>query len=226
MKYTDKIIEYFNDMPDGKVVVANELFQNCFKKVGDDAFFRSMERLSDRGSIVRIGKGLYIKASDADRDREEILLNYFFGDNNDSGMFIGYKLYNKYSITNADTDKIELYSSVIRGDSMHVDNIYVRKPPVELNFENARIIEALEIMANYRSIDGLDKHMFAKFVKQFVRGYNDEVAEDVVRSMKYKKSTIAFLKKVLDLYNIPNSLEQFLSSATNYNIPTVQKLVR
>ncbi|MGN0317570.1 MAG: hypothetical protein ACI4E1_06470 [Lachnospira sp.] len=226
MKYTDKIIKYFEELPEGTVVVANELYEQLFSRVGEDAFFRNMERLSAKGLIERIGKGLYIKASDADKDKEEMLLNYFFGNDNDSGMFIGYRLYNKYSLTDVKSDRIELYSQVIRNNSMHIGNIYVKKPAVELNFENTRIIEALEIMADYDNIEGLDKHKFARFVKQFSRGYDDSAAVEVIRSMRYKKCTIAFLKKILDMYKVKNSLSQFLSYASDYKTPTVQKLVR
>lgn len=226
MKYTDKIIDYFETIPDGTVVVANELFEKNFSRVGEDAFFRNVERLAHKGIIERIGKGLYIKASDAEKDKEELLLNYFFGNNNDSGMFIGYRLYNKYSLTSVKSDKIELFSQVIRNNSMCIGNICVKKPQVELTFANTRVIEALEIMTNYDNIDGLDKHKFARFVKQFARGYDDNAAVEVIKNMRYKKCTIAFLKKTLDMYKVENSLSQFLSHASDYKIPTVMKLAR
>ena len=41
--------------------------------------------------------------------------------------------------------------------------------------------------------------------KQFARGYDDEAAVTVLRSMKYKKRSIAFMKKVLDTYKVPNT---------------------
>lgn len=44
--------------------------------------------------------------------------------------------------------------------------------------------------------------------------------------MKYKKSTIAFMKKILDMYKTQNSLQQFLSYASDYKIPAVQRIAR
>lgn len=56
--------------------------------------------------------------------------------------------------------------------------------------------------------------------------YNDEAAVNVLLHMKYKKSTIAFMKKILDMYKTPNSLQQFLSYASDYKIPAVQRIAR
>ena len=48
------------------------------------------------------------------------------------------------------------------------------------------------------------------------KSYNDEAAVNVLLHMKYKKSTIAFMKKILDMYKTQNSLQQFLSYASDY----------
>ena len=42
--------------------------------------------------------------------------------------------------------------------------------------------------------------------------------------MKYKKSTIAFMKKMLDMYKVENSLQKYLSDASRYKVPPVQRL--
>ena len=226
MKYRDKLIKYFDDAPEGAVIVANDMYENGFTKMSHDAFFRAVERLCDDGIIIRAGKGMYIKAEDKDKNMEELLLNYFFGENNDNGLFIGYRLYNKYMISEHKSDKIELYSNVLRARTCEVGNISVKRPGVELDFENAKIIEALEIMQNYYNIEELSKPKFARFARQFTKNYNDDAAVYVLNHMKYKKSTIAFMKKVLDMYKIPNSLQQYLSYASDYKVPAVQRVAR
>jgi len=226
MKYRDRILEYFDNITDGTVVVVNDLYEKGFEKMGQTAFFRAVERLASDGEIIRVGKGLYIKKSDADKNRTELLLNYFFGEDNSRGMFTGIHLYNKYSLTGVKSDNIELMSVMCKGSTCHIDNIIVRRPGVELNFENTRVIEALEILQNYGEIPQLDKNKFARYAKQYARGYNDESAVEVLNNMKYKKRTIAFMKKILDMYKVPNTLSQFLSNASDYKIPTFYKLAR
>lgn len=223
MKYREKIIEYFNGLPAGSVVAANRLYAESFSKMSETAFFKALERLAKQGILERTGKGLYRVAS---ADRDDAVLNYFFGENNDSGMYIGQKLYEKYGLSHADSQEIFLYSNRIAKATCNVGNIHVKRAEVELSYENARVIEALEIMQNYSKIEALNKARFARFAKQFAKGYRDEAAVYVITHMKYKKSTIAFMKKVLDMYKIPNSLQQFLSYASSYRVPAVQRLAR
>ncbi len=161
-----------------------------------------------------------------DSKNTELMLNYFFGENNDNGMYIGQKLYVKYGITDVTSDDIMLYSNIISKATCNVGNIHVKRVDVELTYENTKIIEALEIMQNFDSIEGLNKARFARFAKQFSKVYNDEAAVYVITHMKYKKSTIAFMKKVLDMYKVPHSLQQFLSHSSKYKVPPVQRVSR
>ena len=171
MKNRDKILDYFDNVADGTIVSANDMYEHGFERMNQEAFFRAVERLSDEGEIIRVGRGMYIKKSDAQGDITE-------------------------------------------------------RPAVELDFDNTRIIEAMEIFQNYFDIPELDKTKFARYAKQFAGGYDDEAAVTVLRSMKYKKRSIAFMKKVLDTYKVPNTLSQFLSNASHYKVPTFNKLAR
>lgn len=195
------------------------------------------EKKADSGSRddeATCSKGLDSKSRDSedvcskglDSKNTELMLNYFFGENNDNGMYIGQKLYVKYGITDVTSDDIMLYSNIISKATCNVGNIHVRRVDVELTYENTKIIEALEIMQNFDSIEGLNKARFARFAKQFSKVYNDEAAVYVITHMKYKKSTIAFMKKVLDMYKVPHSLQQFLSHSSRYKVPPVQRVSR
>ena len=77
MKYRDKLIKYFEEAPEGAVIVANDMYEKGFTKMSHDAFFRAVERLCDDGIIVRAGKGMYIKAEDKDKNQEALLLQPF-----------------------------------------------------------------------------------------------------------------------------------------------------
>jgi len=226
VKNRDRIINYFNSLPDSSVVAVNSLYEEKFTKMSQEAFFRAVERIAKDGLITRLSKGLYVREIEEGLSKEDVLLNYFFGEENDSGMFIGMRLYNKYSLTSKKSDIIELYSNKIKTNISKIDNLVIKRPFVDLDFDNTRVIEALEILQNYYDIPELNKLKFARYVKSFARGYNDEAAVIVVDNMKYKKSTIAFLKKILDMYKVENSLQRYLSYASDYKVPTVQKLAR
>ena len=54
-------------------------------------------------------KGMYVKAG-SPKEAQEAVLNYYFGENNDNGMYIGYHLYHKYGIT--EEKKVMLSNSI------------------------------------------------------------------------------------------------------------------
>lgn len=226
MKHKDEIIDYFDGLQSMKLVVANKLYYEKFHKMSEGAFFKALERLVNQGFLIRVAKGLYIK-SEEQLDKvqmEQAVLDYFFGENNDNGMYTGYRLYMKYAITDADDGKIELYSNAVNKDSINIGRIHIRRVSIELSYDKTKILEALEIFQNYRRIKDLNKHHFARYARNFALSYKDDIATYVIDNVKYKKNTIAFMKKVLDMYKIDNTLGQYLSYASKYNIPTVMKL--
>lgn len=232
MKYRDKLIEYFSNIDENSVVSANRLYEEHFARMTECSFFKAVERLAKDGIIVRVGKGMYSPAGKRDEDNEEgisseeAILNYYFGENNDNGMYIGYRLYNKYGITHVRKDSIELFSNVIEKGTSNNGNVHVKKIAIKLDFENTKVLEALEILQNYYNIEELSKPKFARYARQFARGYHDEAAVYVIENIKYKKSTIAFMKKILDMYKVENSLGQFLSYASKYKVPAVARVAR
>ena len=191
--------------------------------MSEAAFFKALERLAKSGIIQRVAKGMYMKSASSKGDD---VLNHFFGENNDNGVYIGTRLYNKYGISDVTSDEIWLYSNSIKNETCNIDNIHVKKADIELDYENARVIEALEILQNYYKIENIDKYKFARFARQFAIGYNDERAVYVLEHMKYKKSTIAFMKKILDMYKVENSLQKYLSYASRYKVPPVQRIAK
>ncbi len=229
MKNKDKIIQYFEELPEGAIVSASKVYGEYFSKMSEASYFKALERMVKEGILVRPAKGMYCLSNIDGKNNEnddDSMLNHFFGEDNDNGMYIGYKLYAKYGITDVRSDEIMLYSNIISKNVCNVGNIHVKRIDVELNYENARVIEALEIMQNYNDIEGLNKYKFARFAKRFAKNYDDEAAVYVLSHVKYKKSTIAFLKKVLDMYKISNTLGRFLSCASKYKVPPVQRIAR
>ena len=127
-------------------------------------------------------------------------------------MYIGYHLYHKYGITEEKSDVVELYSNKMTKQTANIGNIHVKRTTIVLNYENTRGVEALEILEH--------------FARQFATGYQDAAAVYVIENMKYKKRTVAFMKKILDMYKMENSLGQFISFATRYRLPAVQRVAK
>jgi len=219
-----KIEEYVDGLDNEDIIFISKLYSEKFSKYSEGAFFKIMERMVKEKKLVRLSKGIYFKNSENYTYNVDTILNYYFGENNDNGMYIGYQLYSKYGISEAIKDYFELYSTIVDQDKKNIGNIAISKVPMELNYDNTRIIEAFEILQNYDSIEKFSKEKFSIYARQFALGYNDESALRVLEKMKYKKSSIAFMKSILDMYRVNNSLGKYLNCASKYKIPKVSKV--
>ena len=170
MKYRDKIIAYLDTIEPGTVLNLNGLYEKQFYKMSQAAFFKAMERLVTDGILLRAAKGMYVKAG-SPKEAQEAVLNYYFGENNDNGMYIGYHLYHKYGITEEKSDVVELYSNKMTKQTANIGNIHVKRTTIVLNYENTRVVEALEILEHFDEIEGLNKHKFARYARQFATGF-------------------------------------------------------
>jgi len=219
-----KIEEYIDGLGTEEIIFISKLYSEKFSMYSEGAFFKIMERMVKEGKLVRLSKGIYFKNTENYAYNENLILNYYFGENNDDGMYIGYHLYNKYGISDVIKDYYELYSAIVDQDKKNIGNIAIYKVPMELNYDNTRIIEAFEILQNYQNIENLNKEKFSKYARQFALGYHDDSAVRVLDKMKYKKSSIAFMKSILSMYNVDNSLDKYLNCASKYKIPRVLKV--
>ena len=233
MSCKGRIEEYFEQLPKGEIVLASRLYGEKFVDCSETSFFKTMERLVQSGFLKRISKGIYTKQVEYQEDvidnqdsksNADVVLNHYFGENNDNGMFIGYHLYFKYGISNAKKDMIELYSNILSQENKNIGNINIHRVDIELSYDNTKVIEAFEILQNYETIDKMNKNKVAKYLKQFARGYSNESTVLVLSRMKYKKSTIAFMRRILDMYGVDNTLSSYLSCASKYKIPKVAKV--
>ena len=84
-----------------------------------------------------------------------------------------------------------------------------------------RAIEQLEILENYDEIEDIDKNSLIRLYRTIAEEYFDEVFITVLRNMKYKKRTIAYLERILNTRKVDNTLSKFLNKTPKYKIPLV-----
>ncbi|MGN0407667.1 MAG: hypothetical protein ACI4EJ_05370 [Bacteroides sp.] len=219
MEYKQRLQDYIKNMETDDIIFVSSLYEEHFSDVPDGAFFKMVERMTKEGLLMRVSKGIYAKPEATEEQVENGVLNFYFGENNDAGMYIGLKLYNKYNLTSVTDDTRTLYSNLTYQDRKIIRNVTIYRCPVELTYDHAKIIEILEVLEHYKDIPKLDKKQFARFLVQMSKAYDDESARQVLGVMKYRKSTIAFLKSVLDEYKVPNTMSVYLNKASKYRIP-------
>lgn len=81
----------------------------------------------------------------------------------------------------------------------------------------------MEILEHYDEIEDIDKNSLIRLYRTIAEEYSDKVFITVLRSMKYKKRTIAYLEKILNSRKVENTLTQFLNKTSKYKIPLVEE---
>ena len=220
--YIETIIEH---EPENKLLEASALYSQSFSTIPEMTYYKTLERMCKKGSLVHLTKGLYYRPKNTRFGTvpisEKDIVEHYIQD--DQGIVVGYRLFNQKGLTTQISKRVEVLSSAVSGKKKNIHNVYVMNISISLTPETIPIIETLEILQNYKSIEDINNTALAAYMKDFAIEYSDETTVYVLKNRKYKKSTIAFLESFLNHFKVENTLNQFLSSLSSYNIPDMEE---
>lgn len=211
----------FKKYKKNELIIASRLYKEEFSLLlSESSFYKIIERLKNKGILARVSKGIYVMPKEGEFGiipitEEDIIDDYI---ENKKGMVIGYRLYNRLKLTTQIPFYFEIYSSKITEKCKTIKNVTIKYVDLEFTDEVKRLVEYLEVLENFTFIEDINYVQFIKFTEKFIKNYNDFVLEKVLKELKYKKSTIAFLNSILDYYNIDNNIKKYLSAFSNYKI--------
>lgn len=221
-KYIESVIE---QEPENKLLEASALYERSFGTVPEMSYYKTLERMSKQGTLVHLTKGIYYRPKKSRFGSvpisENDIISHYTSDGR--GVVIGYRLYNRKGLTTQVSKRVEVLSSALSEQKKNVSNVCVTNCSVDLTADTIPVIEALEILQNYRSIEDVNKGALAAYMAGFTKIYSDHAAVYVLKNRKYKKSTIAFLESFLNHLGIENTLNQFLSVLSSYAIPEMEE---
>ena len=224
--YAEQIRKVIEHMPYYQIFVASELKKSALMTIPEAIFYKTLERLVQHKNLVHLTKGLYYRPYIKDGRiipiSEEKIVDYYVADNN--GARIGCGVLVEKGIMSDQERRIQLLSNRLVENQKTIGNISVQKAQIEFDESVIAVIQALEILQNVGDINKIDKKRFVAHMREFAQNYSEETNEYVLSMRKYKKSTIAFLKELLDWFGVYNSLEEHLSPLSKYKIPTVEEL--
>ena len=223
-KLTNKVCELIEKEPMQQLIFASSLYQQISSEVSEALYYKILERMTKRGTLLRLARGIYYrplcnKFGTVPFGEKEILQHFV---SNGKGVVIGYRLYNRLGLTTQVGKNAEAYTNLIEGEEKTVGSVHFRKLNLFLTKEMASVIEVLEVLENYFKIEDLNKEAFGKFMREFCAQYSDEAVQNVLAHIKYKKSTIAFLKCFLDYFGVENTLNKYLSPLSVYRIADME----
>lgn len=222
--YSKKIEDVILTLQSDKLFIAREMYDNHFKDIPQLTYYKTLERLSQKGIIKHLTKGVYYRLEKTETEEQNInedIVRYYT--ENGCGVVIGEKLYNRIGIAKEAGEKTEVLSTRLKEEKKNICDVEIKKLNLDLNKETARMIKMLDIMQNCEKINPLNKKTLMRYLAYYCQLYSDEAANYVIKNKKYKKSTIAFLAEILDKFEIKHSLNQYLSSLSKYRIPVLEK---
>ena len=223
--YANYIETIIGHEPENKLLEARTLYNQSFSTIPEMTYYKTLERMCKKGFLVHLTKGLYYRPKNTRFGTvpisEKDIVDHYIKDN--QGIVVGYRLYNQKGLTTQISKRVEILSSAVPGKEKNIHNVYVMNISISLTPETIPIIETLEILQNYKSIEDVNNTALAAYMKEFAIEYSDEATIYVLKNRKYKKSTIAFLESFLNHFQVKNSLNQFLSSLSSYNIPDMKE---
>jgi hypothetical protein len=115
-------------------------------------------------------------------------------------------------------------SSTIENLTKTIRNVVVHQVQIDYTEDVKNMIHSLEVLQNYYNIQDINNLSFINFTKKLADLYEEEAFKKVISAINYKKSTIAFLREILNFYGVKNNLNMYLSSMSEYKYPKMEEL--
>ncbi|MBR5923179.1 MAG: type IV toxin-antitoxin system AbiEi family antitoxin domain-containing protein [Clostridia bacterium] len=212
---------------ENELIIASKLYkEELSNQITEAAYYKTLQRMCEAGELVKIAKGTYHlpkvgKYGIVPPSEKEIIAAFT---ENKTGSVVGYSLYNELNLTTQISKTVNVLSSALDGFSKSIRNIVINYVPLKFSPEVEKMIQGLEVLQNFNAIQDINYSAFVEYSKVLAQAFEEKTFEEVISKTNYKKSTISFLKEILNYYNIKNNLNKYLSSLSEYKHPRMEEL--
>ncbi len=206
---------------------ASKLYQESLSEsVSEAAYYKALERMVKADALKKAARGVYYIPRKSKfglmPPSEKDVVEAFTKD--ETGTVIGYALYNSLKLTTQVSKQTEVLTSSLEQQSKSIGSVLLTQCSLTFNEKNRIIISALDVLRNYSRIQEMAPQNFLSFCQRVAAEYDDTAFASVQEKLHYSKSTIAFLKSILDFYGTSNSLSKYLSKLSVYKYPRMEDL--
>ncbi len=215
------------EFEENELIFASKLYREKLSlHISEVAYYKTLQRMCDSKELVNIAKGIYHlpkrgKYGVVPISEKEIITAFT---KNETGTVIGYSLYNALDITTQISKNVIVLSSSVEGSTKTVKNVIVHHVPLKFSEKLATIIRGLEILQNFNTIQDINYSAFLKYTKKLAASFDEDIFKEIITTKTYKKSTIAFMREILNYYQVINNLNEYLSSLSEYKHPKMKEL--
>ena len=227
MKGNEIILDSLANYKPNELIFASKFYRDHLSgKVKEAAYYKALERLCKSQELMNIAKGVYhlpkkSKYGIVPPSDQEIISTFI---ENEKGMVVGYSLYNALNLTTQISKSIQIMSSTLESYTKTIRNVMVQQVPIEFSQEIQNMIKGLEVLQNFYEIQDLNYKAFIQFAETLAHDYIEELFVKEELYKRYKKSTIAFLREILNYYHKENNLDAYLSALSDYKYPKMEEL--
>ena len=137
----------------------------------------------------------YSTGSDGKLPSEKEIITAFT--QNNTGMVVGYTMYNAMRLTTQISKNIQIYTSELDEQKKQIGNVFLQKYDMVFSPAVVRMVAMLEVLQNYNRIEDLNKSQFKKLCAEFAGQYDEKVFEYVLSNISYLEQTVARLKAII-----------------------------
>ncbi len=221
------VMKAVEQMKLNQVFFAGQIYREELSgQVTEAAFYKTIERFCKEGILSKVAQGTYCRPKMGrfgvlPPSETEIVKAFT---KNQTGMTIGYSLYNSLYLTTQIGKNIEVLTSRIEQGRKTIGNVRLMQCMVEFEPDMKSVIQMLEILLNYAKIQDLNVRRFLAYAEAFSRNYSDEAFRKVYLARRYPKRVIAFLAEILNYYGATHGLDRYLSALSEYKHPKMEAL--
>ncbi len=220
MSYSKMIMESVKNYPELTLIDTQKIYKEKFSDIPEQAFYKAISRMTKNDEIQRIGKGVYCKPKKGrfgtTVSGEKNILEHYLGVNKNKGVVVGYRMYNHKGLTTQVSKTIQLYSGVTSQEKKQIMNVVIYKADIRFDPPTVKMIELLEVLQNHKTIEDLNMKKMSSLIEDSVTYYDEKIIQKLVKTIGYKKSTLASLKNVLDFFKVENNVVHYLNGTSKY----------
>lgn len=215
------------EFEENELIVASKLYREKLSGlISEAAYYKTLQRMCESGELVKIAKGTYhlpkvSKYGIVPPSEKEIISAFT---ENETGTVVGYSLYNALNLTTQISKTITVMSSALEGLTKSIRNVVVHQVPLEFSQEITSMVHGLEVLQNFSTIQDINYSAFLAYTERLASSFDAEAFREVISIKNYKKSTISFMREILNYYQVENDLDVYLSTLSEYKHPKMQEL--
>lgn len=210
-----------------ELIFASKLYrETLYGEISEAAYYKTLERMCKSGELAKIAKGTYylpkVGKYGVVPPSEKEIVAAFTADR--TGTVIGYKLYNSLNLTTQISKNVDVMSSALDGFTKSIRNVIVHQVKMDYSKEIEKMVQGMDVLQNFYSIQDINYKAFMDFSEEFAERFDEEIFEEVYLKIGYKKSTVSFLREILDFYEKDHNLSRYLSELSEYKHPRMEEI--